>query len=306
MHLGNGIICPATGIPMLALAGAAAFYAYKKAKKDFSKDKTLPVIALTALVFAMQMINFSIPETGSSGHIIGGVLLAALMGPYAAFLAICSILLIQSVFFADGGLLALGCNIFNMGFLACFAVYPFLYKPLAKRNKYFLGAFLSSVAALQFGSFAVVIEGALSGSIELSSVLSFAALMQFIHLPIGIAEGIVTGGIVLISKHFDMKKLSFVFGGTAFVLGGFIAQYASNKPDGFEWSLLKLSDAVIMQTQGYIYNLAEIIQAKTAILANISSFAANIAGIVAITLLMYIISLFLNRKVEAVKVEIDE
>lgn len=60
-----------------------------------------------------------------------------------------------------------------------------------------------------------------------------------------------------------------------------------------------------MQTQGYIYNLAEIIQAKTAILANISSFAANIAGIVAITLLMYIISLFLNRKVEAVKVEID-
>lgn len=306
MHLGNGIICPATGIPMLALAGAAAFYAYKKAKKDFSKDKTLPVIALTALVFAMQMINFSIPETGSSGHIIGGILLAALMGPYAAFLAICSILLIQSVFFADGGLLALGCNIFNMGFLACFAVYPFLYKPLAKRNKYFLGAFLSSVAALQFGSFAVVIEGALSGSIELSSVLSFAALMQFIHLPIGIAEGIVTGGIVLISKHFDMKKLSFVFGGTAFVLGGFIAQYASNKPDGLEWSLLKLSDAVIMQTQGYIYNLAEIIQTKTAILANISSFAANIAGIVAITLLMYIISLFLNRKVEAVKVEIDE
>lgn len=158
---------------------------------------------------------------------------------------------------------------------------------------------------MQFGSFAVVIEGALSGSIELSSVLSFAALMQFIHLPIGIAEGIVTGGIVLISKHFDMKKLSFVFGGAAFVLGGFIAQYASNKPDGLEWSLLKLSDAVIMQTQGYIYNLAEIIQAKTAILANISSFAANIAGIVAITLLMYIISLFLNRKVEAVKVEID-
>ena len=149
MHLGNGIICPVTGIPMLALAGAAAFYAYKKARKDFSKDKILPAVAVTGLVFALQMINFAIPQTGSSGHIVGGVLLAAILGPYAAFLAMCSILLVQSVFFADGGLLALGCNIFNMGFLACFVAYPLLYKPLADRKKSVAGAILASVAALQ-------------------------------------------------------------------------------------------------------------------------------------------------------------
>ena len=70
MHLGNGIICPVTGIPMLAIAGLTAIYAFKKAKKDFSKDKIFQTITVTGLVFALQMINFAIPTTGSSGHIV--------------------------------------------------------------------------------------------------------------------------------------------------------------------------------------------------------------------------------------------
>ena len=73
MHLGNSIICPVTGIPMLAAAGVAAYFAYKKAKTDFSKDKIFKTVAATGLVFAMQMINFAIPETGSSGHIVDNV-----------------------------------------------------------------------------------------------------------------------------------------------------------------------------------------------------------------------------------------
>ena len=166
MHLGNGIICPVTGIPMLAIAGVSAIWALKKARKDFKRENIPQAAALTAFVFALQMINFTIPSTGSSGHIIGAVLLAALLGPYAAFLAICAILTVQAVFFADGGLMALGCNIFNMGFLACFVVYPLVYKPLVNNKKYALGAFLSSVAALQLGSIAVVAEAYLSGSIS--------------------------------------------------------------------------------------------------------------------------------------------
>ena len=104
MHLGNGIICPVTGIPMLAAAGIAAYYAYKKAKTDFTKNKIFTTVAATTLVFALQMINFAIPQTGSSGHIVGGILLAILLGPAAAFLAMCAILLVQAVFFADGGI----------------------------------------------------------------------------------------------------------------------------------------------------------------------------------------------------------
>lgn len=292
MHLGNGIICPVTGIPMLAIAAGTAFYAFKKARKNFTKDKIMPAVITTALVFALQMINFAIPATGSSGHIVGGVLLAALIGPYAAFIAMCSILIVQAVFFADGGLLALGCNIFNMGFLACFVAYPLLFKPLAEQNKPILGSILASVAALQLGSIAVVAQGALSGSIQLSSLLNFTGLMQAIHLPIGIVEGIATGAIVVLAKHLSSQKFSAIFGVTSLILAGFISNYASTKPDGLEWSLLNISDSVISQTQSSIYALSETIQAKTSILVNLAPVTANITGLIILAVFMYFICKF--------------
>ena len=296
MHLGNGIICPVTGIPMLALAGVTAFYAYKKAKKEFIKDKILPAVSLTALVFGLQMINFAIPQTGSSGHIVGAILLAALLGPYTAFLAMCAILLVQAVFFADGGLLALGCNIFNMGFLACFAAYPLLYKPLAERKRMFSGALIASVAALQLGSIAVVAEGALSGSIT-GRLGDFTLLMQGIHLPIGIIEGIVTGAIIIAAKFVDTKKFSYSMGAFALVLAGIISNFASQMPDGLEWALLNISDSVVEQTQGVIYAALETLQAKTAIFAMASSLE-NIAGLISVALLMYLASLSFCYKKE--------
>ncbi len=294
MHLGNGIICPVTGIPMLAAAGIAAYYAYKKAKTDFSKNKIFTTVAATTLVFALQMINFAIPQTGSSGHIVGGILLAILLGPAAAFLAMCAILLVQAVFFADGGLLALGCNIFNMGALACFAAYPLLYKPLAKINRPFLGALLASVAALQFGSIAVVLESALSGTIAPASILNFAGLMQAIHLPIGIIEGVVTGLIAVSAKFIDMKKLSIVFSSVAVILAGIISQYASQKPDGLEWSLLNIHSSLIAGTQGYLFTLSEAVQTKTAVLAAMPSIPANMIGLAAVGITMYFVCMMLK------------
>ena len=294
MHLGNGIICPVTGIPMLAAAGIAAYYAYKKAKTDFTKNKIFTTVAATTLVFALQMINFAIPQTGSSGHIVGGILLAILLGPAAAFLAMCAILLVQAVFFADGGLLALGCNIFNMGALACFAAYPLLYKPLAKINRPFVGALLASVAALQFGSIAVVLESALSGTIAPASILNFAGLMQAIHLPIGIIEGVVTGLIAVSAKFIDMKKLSIVFSSVAVILAGIISQYASQKPDGLEWSLLNIHSSLIAGTQGHLFALSETIQAKTSILAAMPSIPANIIGLAAVGITMYFVCIMLK------------
>ena len=72
-----------------------------------------------ALIFAAQMLNFTIPATGSSGHIVGGVLLAAVLGPWAGFLTLTSILVVQCLLFADGGLMTLGCNVLNMAALSC-------------------------------------------------------------------------------------------------------------------------------------------------------------------------------------------
>ena len=299
MHLGNSIICPVTGIPMLVAAGAMAVWAFKKAKKDFTKDSILPAVALTSFVFALQMINFSIPTTGSSGHIVGAVLLAALLGPYTGFLAICGILLVQALFFADGGLMALGCNIFNMGILACFAAYPLIYKPLAGRKRPVTGAILASIAALQLGSIAVVIESLISGST--SNFAMFASLMQSIHFAIGIIEGIFTAAVIVIAnKTAISKKFSYSISGLALILAGFISQFASTKPDGLEWSLLNMSESFVEQTQGYFYNLSEIIQAKTAILSQIPAIPANILGLLAVAFIMYAACIILtNKKSEA-------
>lgn len=303
MHIGNGIICPVTGIPMLAIAGAMAFYAYKKAKQEFSKDKILPTVALTGLVFALQMINFAIPTTGSSGHIIGAIFLSSLLGANVAFLAMCSVLIVQSVFFADGGLLALGCNIFNMGILACFVAYPLLFKPLEKINKPVLGAILSSIVALQLGSIAVVVEGALSGSITLSSLLNFTALMQAIHLPIGVVEGLATGLIVAVAKISEMKKLSYSLGAISILLAGVISHFASTKPDGLEWSLLNISDYVIMQTQGIIFNVSETLQHNMSVFAQMPYTLGSVAGLFVVVGFMYLICLFMDRKTVMVKNE---
>lgn len=302
MHLGNGIICPVTGIPMMAVAIGTAFYAYKKVKKNFGKEKIMPAVTLTMLVFALQMINFAIPSTGSSGHIVGGILLSALIGPYAAFLAMCIILLVQSVFFADGGLLALGCNIFNMGILACFAAYPLLYKPLADRNKPVTGTILASVAALQLGSIAVVAEAALSGSIT-GNLLNFTGMMQLIHLPIGIVEGAATGGIILLNKLVNEKNMSYIFGGTSLILAGIISQFASSKPDGLEWSLLNISDSVVTQSQYILYNISEALQAKTAVFASMPSITGNIAGLFTAGVIMYLACILVSKKAEKVNAE---
>lgn len=296
MHLGNGIICPVTGIPMLAIAGVSAFYAFKKVRKDFSKDKILPTITLTALVFALQMINFAIPTTGSSGHIVGAILLSAIIGPFAAFLSMCSILIVQSLFFADGGLLALGCNIFNMGFLACFVAYPLIFKPLADKNKSFVASILASVIALQLGSVAVVLESALSGSVSLSAILNFTGLMQAIHLPIGIIEGIVTGGIVVCAKFIDNKKLSYSFATISLILSDLIAPYASSKPDGLEWSLLNISNSVVMQTQNNLYAISEAIQHKTSLFANMPYTIGNIVGLFTVSAIMFVTCAIINKK----------
>ena len=98
-----------------------SFY-IKKVRLE-SDPKKIPVMGVMgAFVFAAQMINFTIPGTGSSGHLCGGMMLTALLGPYAAFLTMIGVLLIQCLLFADGGLLALGCNIWNMAFYGAFSV----------------------------------------------------------------------------------------------------------------------------------------------------------------------------------------
>src|SRR5512138_2825349 len=134
MHMADALLSPAVGGAMWAASAGTIAYCAKKVRAELDDSKVPLMGVLGAFIFAAQMINFSIPATGSSGHLGRGLLLAILLGPCAAFLTIASVLVIQALFFADGGLLALGCNIFNMGFFPAFITYPFIYKKIACNN----------------------------------------------------------------------------------------------------------------------------------------------------------------------------
>ena len=128
MHMADALLSPAVAATMYVASGIAAGISIHKLKKDDEPQK-LPVMAASAaLVFAGQMINYTIPGTGSSGHMCGGMLLSALLGPQAGFLSMIVILAIQCLFFADGGLMALGANIWNMAFYGCFVGYYLIWR----------------------------------------------------------------------------------------------------------------------------------------------------------------------------------
>jgi cobalt/nickel transport system permease protein len=167
MHMADALLSPAVGGTMWSVAGGAIAYSSMKVKKELDERQVPLMGVLGAFIFAAQMINFTIPATGSSGHLGGGLLLAILLGPHAAFLTIASVLVVQSLFFADGGILALGCNIFNLGFFPAFIAYPLIYRNIAGnkpgRARLTGAAIIAAVAGLQMGAFAVVLETVASG-----------------------------------------------------------------------------------------------------------------------------------------------
>lgn len=286
MHMADALISPAVGITMLAATAGAAAYSIKKVKPELD-DKKVPFMGVMgAFIFAAQMINFAIPGTGSSGHLAGGILLASLLGPYAGFLTMLSVLLVQALFFADGGLLAYGANVFNMGFYACFIAYPLIMKFILRKGysakRIFAGSMLASVAALQMGAFSVVLETLLSGKTELPFAV-FASLMQPIHLAIGVVEGLVTAAIVTFVwkarpeivqgaqpkktiPQKPMKKMLIVFIVVTLIVGGFVSWFASADPDGLEWSIFNTTGQTELNADSQIHNRLTQAQQNTAIL----------------------------------------
>ena len=114
MHMADALLSPAVAATMYVASGTTVGLSVKKLTEDENTQKLPTMAVASALVFAGQMINYTIPGTGSSGHMCGGMLLSALLGPEAGFLSMAVVLTIQCLFFADGGLMALGANIWNM------------------------------------------------------------------------------------------------------------------------------------------------------------------------------------------------
>ncbi len=300
MHMSDALVSPAVGVTMIAVSGAALAYSVVKTKQmNVLEDRTVPVMGvMSAFVFAAQMINFTIPGTGSSGHIGGGILLAALLGAYPGMISIAAVLLIQCLFFADGGLLALGCNVFNMGVLTCLFAYPLIFKPILKKEitkpRLMLASVLSVVVGLQLGAFSVVLETLVSGITSLPFG-SFLIMMQPIHLAIGLVEGLVTGAILvfvyqarpeLLESALNRKKMErsvpvrkFVVGAliATIVVAGVLSLAASAHPDGLEWSIGRVTGSEELTASGPVYKIVEWIQSKTAVMPDYSTGAASSA-----------------------------
>ena len=277
MHMADALLAPAVAATMYAASATAAGISIYKLKKDDEPQK-LPTMAVTAaLVFAGQMINYTIPGTGSSGHMCGGMLLSALLGPQAGFLSMIVILAIQCLFFADGGLLALGANIWNMAFYGCFVGYYLIWRPIMKsrlfgegksagRARIILASILGCVLTLQLGAFSVVLETSLSGITELPFG-AFAALMQPIHLAIGLIEGLITAAVLAFvyesrpellqcvdpaesgSAKRSLGAVVGILAAVALVVGGGLSLLASGNPDGLEWALFGNTE------EGYAENM---------------------------------------------------
>lgn len=288
MHMADALAAPSVAATMYLCSGAAGAYSIKRVRLE-DDAKKIPVMGIMgAFVFAAQMINFTIPGTGSSGHLCGGMLLSAVLGPYAGFLTMISVLLIQCLLFADGGLLALGCNVWNMAFYGCFIGSLLIWKPIMKNGasmrKIIRASILGCVITLQLGSFSVTLETLASGITELPFTV-FAAAMQPIHLAIGFVEGLITAAVLCFlyeaepallwgigtgmsvkPARLTLPKTTGILAVLTVLIGGGLSLFASAFPDGLEWSLERVTGSAELNAAGRIYDTASNIQNATALL----------------------------------------
>lgn len=320
MHMADALVSPLTAGVAGILSGALVVVAAKKVRNSETENIVPLMGVMGAFIFAAQMINFSIPGTGSSGHIVGGVLLASLLGPWAGFLTLTSVLIIQCLIFADGGLMALGCNIFNMAACTCLIAYPLIYKPLMKYpasfGKIMAISVLTCVAGLELGAVAVTIETEASGITALP-MSQFLLFMLPIHLAIGIGEGVATAAVIYFILKYKPElllrvqpseagsatdrhpsKAILVFAVLALLIGASFSWVASSDPDGLEWSISRLTGDTepAVSSPGKMYGLAQNIQETTAIMPDYNTTFAGIAGGIIVVLVIWAITGLLQYK----------
>ena len=226
----QGAICPVTATVSVVGVLAAAWWALK----SDSKPSAGRFAAIVALLFAAQMMNFPVMH-GTSGHLLGGVLAASVLGMPLGVLAIALVVTIQSLVFADGGVTVLGANVFNMALLGA-GIGGWLQQRLVGSLGQYAATAVAAWGAVMLAALAVSVELALDGQVAFGSVL---AAMLGTHALIGVGEALITvAAVALLANswgHAEGKAQVAVPLLTAALVGLLLSPFASGFPDGLEW-----------------------------------------------------------------------
>ncbi|MBN3039772.1 MAG: energy-coupling factor ABC transporter permease [Candidatus Omnitrophica bacterium] len=238
MHIPNGMlqggICPVTAVISVVGLGLAAFKAFfSKVKPSAGK-----FAAITALIFAGQMINFPI-SGGTSGHLLGGVLAVALLGIPFGILSMALVVTIQCLIFSDGGFDVLGANILNMAIIGAGIgglIQAYFKKTQTSKLNYALGLGFSAWSAVMLAALACSIELAVSGVVPFMKVIT---AMWGVHAFIGIGEGLITIAVCLAlayeTSNASQEKSAAIPLIAAGIIAFVLSPFASGLPDGLEW-----------------------------------------------------------------------
>jgi cobalt/nickel transport system permease protein len=252
--MANELISVPVAAGTIAIAGGGLGWICRKIRQELASETVAMMGVLGAFVFAAQMVNFQLPlMPGTSGHLIGAVFLAIMLGPYLSSVVLSSVVILQCLLFQDGGLLAIGCNLINIAIVPSFVgytVYRWIGGDGSHRKRMIIAAILGCVVAAEAGSLLVVIEAIIS-SVLVVPARTFLATMAGVHLLVGLMEGVITLAILgyiaavrpemipgvrssnaLMSRKAAVVSLIILTGITA---AGF-SLLASSQPDGLEWS----------------------------------------------------------------------
>jgi cobalt/nickel transport system permease protein len=250
MHIPDGFLSAAVAIALWVVSLVVIGYALKRANQDLGERQVPMMGVLAACIFAGQMLNFSVTG-GTSGHLLGAAIATILLGPWAAMLVLTCVVGVQALIFQDGGLLALGGNIFNMATVGVTVAY-FTYRTVQKLAgekswSVFAGGFAAGWLSIFIASLACALELALSGTSPANLAIP---AMGGIHALIGVGEGLITAGALAflyasrrdLVHSADTQAPQPVGGRVVWVAGLLIAlalavasPLASAHPDGLEW-----------------------------------------------------------------------
>lgn len=250
MHIPDGFLNLQTAAVTGVLSVGGLAYALRRTGRTLPPRK-VPLLGLAAaFVFAAQMLNFPVAG-GTSGHLIGATLTAVLLGPFAAVVVTSSVLIVQCFLFADGGITALGANIFNMAIVGAVVGWA-IYRPISRM----VGGQFGKVLAASFAAWcstmiaSIVCAGELASSGIVHWKIAFTT-MAGVHALIGIGEGIITALVLStvaanrpdLLTHADARSPSrersyqpiLIYGGLISLgLAIFVAPFASSSPDGLD------------------------------------------------------------------------